>query len=113
MIFKTANVRFTVEGWHSWPEATGKREYLSQRHRHLFYIHVSIGVYHNEREIEYHDLLDFCKAKFPSGELGRSSCETLAENLINDLTMQWPGRSIQVSVFEDNEAGAVLAYVPH
>jgi hypothetical protein len=115
MITRTANVRFTIEGFHRWPDAPAGRAYLRMSHRHLFYIQATVEVMHNEREIEYHDLLDFCKAGFMvgvSGDLGPASCETMAEDLVNGIVEKWPGRFVEVSVFEDNEVGAKITYVP-
>jgi hypothetical protein len=110
-----AVVRFTREGWHHWPAAPEERKYLAASHRHLFYVEVEIEVRHNDREIEFHDLLAFCKAKFPTGDFGAASCEMLAQALSQTVQYQWPGRALTVSVFEDNEVGAKVVYnrVPH
>lgn len=105
-------VRFTVEGFHQWKNAPFNRDYLRNKHRHLFYIEVKVSVLHDDREIEFHDLLDFCKVTFGEGDFGGHSCETLAKALINDLIAKYPGREIAVSVFEDGEVGAEVSYVP-
>ena len=103
-----AVVRFTQEGWHNWSGATGKREYLASRHRHLFYFEVSLEVFHNDREVEFHDLLDFCKANTGAPEFGGVSCENIAESLAKKITLRYEGRRAIVSVFEDNEVGAIV-----
>ncbi len=101
-----AIVTFTREGFHCWPEATGKRAYLAARHRHVFYVEVRVEVLHKEREIEYHDLLDYCQECFPGGEMGSASCETMAASLVALVAERYPRRCVSVSVFEDNEVGA-------
>jgi len=105
-----ACVRFTCQGWHCWPDAPEKRKYLASSHRHLFHIEVQIEVSHAEREIEYHDLLDFCQEKFVGGDMGSWSCETMAQYLIKEVASQYPGRPLLVSVYEDGEVGAVVTY---
>ena len=99
-------VRFQVEGFHRWPDATPARAYLAQRHRHMFHVEASIDVSHDDREIEFHDLLDFCRVHFPGGELGSQSCEQMAAGLAHEITRAYPGRRVMVSVFEDGEVGA-------
>lgn len=104
----TAIVRFSVPGFHCWEGATGDRAYLADRHRHLFHVEAKIQVWHSDRELEYHDFLDFCRAHFPGGEMGGQSCEMMAENLIETIQARYPGRSMTVSVFEDGEVGAEI-----
>lgn len=105
-------VRFQAEGWHCWPEAKGERAYLANRHRHQFYVDVIMGVAHDDREVEFHDLLAFARQAFGSGEFGRDSCETLAKRLIEKLRGQYGERQISVNVFEDGEVGAVVDFEP-
>lgn len=99
-------VRFTREGWHYWADAPSERAYLGFSHRHLFHVEVSVAVTGDNREIEFHDLLDFCKANFPEGDYGGQSCEMLARGLGEQITLQFPKRSVTVAVFEDGEVGA-------
>ena len=54
----TIRVRFSEPGFHCWPQAPERRAYLRNPHRHLFYVTVACIVSHDEREIEFHDLLD-------------------------------------------------------
>jgi hypothetical protein len=101
-------VRFTAEGWHCWPEAPDHRAYLRDKHRHIFFVEVRMGVTHHEREVEFHDLLAECIPVFGRGDFGQASCETLATRLLHYLAHHYPHRPISVAVFEDNEAGAVV-----
>ena len=107
-----AVVRFTRPGFHRWPAADtvlgGRRAYLGQIHRHLFHVEARVQVVHGDREIEFHELLDFCTAQFTGGNFGTQSCEMLASALRHDLETRHPGRLVTVSVFEDGEVGAVV-----
>jgi hypothetical protein len=109
-IGRTVTVRFTREGWHCWPEADGVRDYLASRHRHLFYYEVTISVNHNDREVEFHDLLEFARESAVQGELGRRSCEDMAEVVLEAISQKWKDRQYKVSVFEDNEVGATITW---
>jgi hypothetical protein len=109
---RTVTVRWEQVGFHCWPEAAGVRQYLSTRHRHKFFFTLTVDVFHNDREIEFHDLLDFAKGIIIEQELGRQSCEDLATTIIDAVVAKYPQtattRTIRVSVFEDNEVGATL-----
>jgi len=105
-----AFVRFAVPGWHYWPEAPEARAYLRARHRHQFQVEIGLELYGDDREVEFHDLLDLARAWFPGGDMARMSCEQMAEDVIQRLTDAFPGRSGWVSVSEDGEAGAVVQF---
>jgi hypothetical protein len=112
-----AIVRFEVVGFHRWPGASEERAYLAQRHRHKFFVEARVQVYHDDREIEFHDLQDFCKTVFTfgheAGEFGGSSCEALARILLTEIARAYGSeRAIRVSVFEDNEVGAEVVFTP-
>lgn len=118
----TVVVRHEVIGFHHWPGAKGQRAYLSSRHRHKFFIEVELEVFHDDREVEFHDLLDNVRDYFAGigEEWGSSSCETaaygVAANVRDHLAhLGVPTgmveaipreRTMTVSVFEDNECGA-------
>lgn len=105
-----ATVRFTFEGLHCWPDAPAHRTYLASDHRHLFHFEVSIEVMHDDREIEFHDLMDLCKdfvlMRLGPPDFGPKSCEHMARQLADYLRGRWPNRYGMVKVFEDGEAGA-------
>jgi hypothetical protein len=105
-VLSNAVIRFSVPGFHNWPGASGVRAYLADRHRHLFLVEVELQVFHEEREVEFHDLLDFCKTAFPGGDMEGQSCETMATGLYKEVAGQYPDRRLVVSVFEDGEVGA-------
>ena len=107
MTASTIFVRFTQPGFHCWPEPTEGRTYLGQRHRHLFHVEVCLKVNHDDREVEFHDLLDFARDAFPGGEMGGQSCEMMARLLGEKIARRYR-RAIQVTVSEDGEVGAVV-----
>ena len=109
-IHRTVTVRFTKEGWHNWPEAEGVRDYLASRHRHLFYYELTVSVGHNDREIEFHDLLEFASHAAVAGELGRRSCEDMAEVILKAVRDKYPERTYACTVWEDNEVGATITW---
>lgn len=103
-------VRYETEGFHRWKDAPERRWYLRDLHRHLFKIEVAISVKHNDREVEFHDLLDFCKGlthEFHKVDNQNMSCEHHSHAIIRELEKKYPGRAIRCSVFEDGECGAV------
>lgn len=102
-------VTFQVEGWHCWPMATGRRAYLASKHRHLFHVRVACETWHDDREIEFHDLLDQSKFFFGSGDFGDSSCEHMARQLAEKLGTMY-NRDFAVEVSEDGECGSVVRY---
>src|SRR6516165_9572423 len=99
-----AIVRFTVPGLHRWPDAPTHRQYLANQHRHVFHVECGIEVRHNDRELEFHDLLDAAEHDFVLQ--GDMSCEMAARGLIHNLQQRFPRRSIYAEVFEDGECGA-------
>lgn len=107
----TIFVRFQVAGFHYWPEPIKGREYLGDRHRHLFHVEVRVQVAHDDRDVEFHELLDFARSQFPGGELGAQSCEMMARALGNKIAHRF-GRAVEVSVSEDGEVGALVLSLP-
>lgn len=106
----TIKVRFTRPGFHFWLGATGKRAYLSAKHRHLFHVEVRTVVHHDDREIEFHDLRDEAADLFDAlgnggGELGPMSCEMIARSIGASLAAKYK-RSVTVEVSEDGEFAA-------
>jgi hypothetical protein len=103
-------VRFQAEGFHYWQDAPPHRKYLSTPHRHLFQVEVCLEVSHDGREVECHDLLDFSRNAFGSGDFDGKSCEMLARYLHASVIVKFYrtiARWCRVSVLEDGEVGAV------
>lgn len=105
-------IRYTFIGFHRWPDAPAHRQYLSDTHRHLFYVEASVQVFEHDREIEFHDFMDYCKGWTENVSLGSYSCEMIADNLAKKITRDYPNRRVSVSVFEDNEVGAKVTLQP-
>lgn len=101
-----------LEGWHLWPAAPEPRDYLAARHRHLFHVRVTVPVLHDDRDVEFHDLLDVIALAWQR-EWGPSSCELIAKTLAGRMTLSLPNAAwIEVDVSEDGEAGATYVHVP-
>ena len=103
-------VTWTQEGFHCWPEAPTNRSYLADQHRHQFHYRAGVEVEHNDREVEFHDMLDELRActQAVGTQLGRVSCEDLAQIVLTAIEAAWPGRNRWCEVFEDGEVGARL-----
>ena len=109
----TIFITYSVEGFHKWEDATGKRAYLANLHRHLFKVKVTMSVFHEDREVEFHDLLDQCKSYSEVfKECPTWSCEMHAKYLIDELQKRYSDRLIQVEVSEDGECGATVQFNP-
>jgi hypothetical protein len=110
--------RLSLPGFHHWPDAPEAVVYLRYPHRHLFVIRATKAVSHGDREVEFHLLkgqVEFhLRERYPFGlhapgatepayNFGTSSCEQIGEDLLRTLDLA------QVSVFEDDENGAIVA----
>lgn len=101
-------VRFVKAGFHLWPNAPPSRAYLAQRHRHLFHVEVRVEVRHDDREIEFHDLLEEAEDLFEIAD-DTMSCEMMARVLANRLMALHDQRIFAVTVSEDGECGATVS----
>lgn len=67
---------------------------------------------HNQREIEFHELLEFCRAWFKVGE--HESCEGMATRMLLEVRSEFgrlvgqTARGIAVTVSEDGECEATV-----
>ena len=101
-----AIITTSFEGIHNYPEATGDEQFLSNPHRHIFHVRVKIEQFHNDRDVEYVKFKRWIDTILPSGDVGTSSCEKMARELMVKIQMEHPNRNVSVSVLEDNENGA-------
>jgi hypothetical protein len=106
----TIFVTYKFVGFHHWQHATGEREYLASRHRHNFGVRVEMGVTHDDRDVEFHDLIDVCKSYLNDVPENGQSCEHMARHLHRNLVNDYYGvnRHIAVTVDEDGECGATV-----
>jgi hypothetical protein len=110
-------VSFQKEGIHKYPAALEDPKlkdvsFLGYPHRHIFHFYVKIEVHHNDRDIEFILFKRELENLFNAGTMqcDYKSCEMLAEDLIEYLYTKYPKRDITVSVYEDDENGAILEY---
>lgn len=105
-------VTFQKEGIHKYPAASGIAgvEFLAYPHRHMFHFKVCMEVFHDDRDVEFILFKRELEALYVGGalELNNKSCEMLANDLIDYISQTYPGRSVEVSVSEDNENGAIV-----
>jgi len=122
-------VTFQREGVHLYPAAkddpllaTGGWDdvsFLGVAHRHIFHFKVAIEVFHDDRDIEFIQFkrwLESLYAEVDSStsvlKLNHRSCEMIAEELAEEIHNKYKGRSITITVAEDNENGATLTFEP-
>ena len=114
-------VNFQKVGFHRYPAAgtdpqlcsAGEYDvsYLAARHRHLFKFNVQIEIFHNDRELEFHQVLTYCESLFKNTiEIDSKSVEMLADDLYLQLANRYPGRNMKIGVSEDGECGCVIEY---
>lgn len=110
-------VTFQKAGFHKYPAAETDPNlqdvsYLGSRHRHLFKFKVQIEIFHNDRELEFHQVLNFCESLYQDKhlEIDFKSVEMLADDLYDALAATYPNRSMKIEVSEDGECGCVIEY---
>lgn len=124
MIARYIRVRFQWDGIHHWPEAQEPYRFLAEPHRHKFYGEATIEVKHDNRELEFLQVLDRIQMEIKDGRgvmagfdppnvVPSCSCEQMAERILGWLH-KWYGvdRYISVSVSEDNENGGLVEWNP-
>ena len=113
-------VTFDRVGFHCYPGAPDEVSYLRERHRHKFFFKVSVEVFHDDRDIEFHMLLNQIEQWYSDGslELDYKSCEMMADELFVKLQRHFideglvhKDRQCVIEVSEDRECGAVSVYV--
>jgi hypothetical protein len=117
-------VTFRKEGIHKYPAAltdpnlaTGDEydvSFLGYPHRHIFHFRVSISVQHNDRDIEFIQFKRWLESLY-NGQgstlsLDYKSCEMIAEDLYQQISTKYPGRSVQIEVSEDGENGTSIKW---
>ncbi len=109
-------VTFSRIGFHNYPVAPDEVAYLKDRHRHKFNFRVTIDVFTDDREIEFHMFLSRLENFFETKQLdvNNASCEMIAEKLIQQITKAYDcsQREVSVEVSEDGECGAIVTRTP-
>jgi len=116
-------VTFNKEGVHMYPGAdtdpklaTGDWDdvsFLGIPHRHIFHFRVRIEVFHNDRDIEFIQFKRWMQRLYDVEgvlELNHKSCEMIADDLYNEISVKYPSRFVEISVAEDNENGCLIYY---
>ena len=108
-------VRFQREGIHKYPAAKDIAgvEFLQYPHRHIFHFSVEIDVFHQDRDIEFVLFKREMESLYDTGtlQLDYKSCEMMANDILDYVTVKHPGRDVTVSVSEDDENGARVTYL--
>ena len=110
-------VTFQKVGFHKYPQALTDEtladvSYLGQKHLHFFKFKVAIEIFHNDRELEFHQFLNFCESQYSDKtlEVDFKSVEMIADDLYDVLALQFPNRKIIIDVSEDGECGCSIEY---
>lgn len=122
-------VRTQFEGIHCWDNCPFEEvKFLRNPHRHIFHVRVRIEVFHNDRDLEFimvkRGVENYLTTKyyekvdpFDAPNLGRTSCEMIAEELHAYLNNSYKfeegtqPRKVEIEVNEDNENGAIVGRV--
>ena len=105
-------VTFQKEGIHKFPEAPEGVEFLQNEHRHMFHFQVDVEVFHDDRDIEFILFKRELEGLYNQGtlELNNKSCEMMADDLVEYIQDNYPGRDVRITVSEDGENGAICYY---
>lgn len=110
-------VTFQKVGFHRYPGAETDPKltdvsYLGNKHRHLFKFRIQIEIFHNDRELEFHQVLNHCESLFDTKtiELDYKSVEMLADELYVKLAEKYLDRKMKIEVSEDGECGCLIEY---
>jgi hypothetical protein len=73
---------------------------------------VWIEVRNGNREIEFHDFLEWMESLYGSGAitLNGLSCEMIGDELYAQIIARYPNREIWIEVSEDGENGSLTRY---
>jgi len=110
-------VTFQKVGFHKYPAAAtdpslADVSYLGNKHRHLFKFNIQIEIFHNDRELEFHQFLNYCESLFDTNQIDidYKSVEMLSDDIYVKLADRYPGRDMIISVSEDGECGCLIEY---
>lgn len=86
--------------------------YLANVHRHLFKFKVYIEVWHGDREIEFHQFLNWLESLYDSAtlDLDYKSVEMASDDLYNKIREKYPQREVRIELSEDGECGTLKEF---
>lgn len=101
---------FDIEGYHNYPQAPEKKDFLKWPHRHLFRIRVFYSVKELNREKEIFIQEDLIKEYLSESygvpcSFGTMSCEHIANDI---LEFSETDGAYRVEVYEDGRGGAIV-----
>ena len=110
-------VTFQKEGLHKYPAAATDPKlqavsFLGYIHRHIFHFHVSLEVFHDDRDVEFILFKRELESLYNMGtlQLDFKSCEMISDDLAAYIKDKYPDRDIVITVSEDGENGATCTY---
>lgn len=105
-------VTFQKAGVHRYPNAPFDVNYLQHPHRHLFKFKITIAVFHDDREVEFHQFLNWLESLYAGHLLDADSksCEMLSDDLYTWIAGKYPDRFVEIEISEDGECGAICTY---
>ena len=105
-------VTFQREGIHKYPDAPEGVSFLRNEHRHIFYFHVELEVFHDDRDIEFILFKRELERLYSEDtlQLDFKSCEMMCDDLAKYIQLKYKGRDLVITVSEDNENGATCFY---
>ena len=115
-------VTFSREGIHRYPAAledsklaTGDWDdvsFLGHPHRHIFHFRVAIEVFHDDRDIEFIQFKRWLTRLYEHAtlQLDYKSCEMIADDLYQQISARYPGRTVEIEVSEDAENGCNIKW---
>lgn len=105
-------VTTSFEGIHCYPQAPDEVAFLRSPHRHIFHIRYEVEVFHDDRELEFILVKRALEAQIPHFKtLENKSCEMIARRILEWSDMYCGKRTVNITVSEDGENGAVLRRV--
>lgn len=104
-------VTFQKKGFHRYPGAPEDVKYLRDVHRHIFKFKVGIEVTHDNRDIEFHQMLNWLESLYEGTlDVDFKSCEMMANDLHEKIVEKYGHVRCFISVAEDGECGAFMTY---
>ena len=71
----------------------------------------TLGVTHNDRDIEFIQFKRWLEKLYEGTlQLDYKSCEMIADDLYEAISVKYPGRFVEIDVAEDGENGCTIYY---
>lgn len=110
-------VTFQKEGIHLYPAAATDPKlagvsFLGFPHRHMFHFRIELEVFHDDRDVEFILFKRELEQLYADGtlQLNHKSCEMIAQDLADYITLTYPKRDLVIEVSEDGENGARMYF---